>query len=92
MKRLIPILSIIVAAAALVTAMIGLITVCISVTVAALGLFAVPVALVGAWVSAVSTVITAFFRRDKLCRIAFFIDLGALLISVVSITVWLTAL
>lgn len=92
MKKLIPILSIIIAAAALVIAGIGLVVVSVAVSAKSLGLIAVPFILVGAVVSAFSAAITAMFRRDILCRIAFFIDLGAFVLSVVSVILWQCAL
>ena len=82
----------IVAALGLTVAAAGIVTVSISVRVSSLAIIAVPTAIIGAVVSGLSVAVTALFLRDKLCKIAFFINIGALSISVVSIIIWLAAL
>lgn len=91
MNKIIPILSLIGAAIGIAIAAIGLTALCIGVGANATGviMIAVPVVIVGMVVTGLSAVMTFFFRRDKLCFIAFFINLGGVAISVVSIIIWL---
>ncbi len=91
MKKIIPVLSLIISVAALSIAVIGLVTICVSVSARGLDVLAVPVILVGAVISSLSSVTCFMFRRDMLCRIAFFIGLGAFIVSAVSVIVWLSA-
>lgn len=92
MNKIIPIISIIVAGLGIVIAAIGIITVCIATQTPGVALVAVPVAITGMVLSAVSTAFTLLFFRDKLCKIAFFINAAALTVSIVSIVIWLAAL
>lgn len=92
MNKLIPILSLIVSAVCAAIAVIGVILVSVAVSVAQLALLAVPVAITACVLSALSTVFSGMFLRDKLCRIAFVIDACALVVSIVSIVMWLAVL
>ena len=92
MRKIIPVLTIIVAAVTICIALIGIVTVSMAVKVTQVGLIAIPIAIVGGVLSAVSAPIDYLFKRDKLCLIAFYIQLCAFVISAVSITVWLAVL
>lgn len=92
MNKIIPIISICVAALDAVIAVIGLVSVAVSTAVVQLALVAIPTAIVGAVVAVLSIGINALFLRDKLCRIAFFINVGATVVSLASVIIWLTAL
>ena len=92
MNKIIPIICIIVAALGAVVVTMCIITVCIALQVPAVGIVAVPTAIAGGVLSALSTAVTALFFRDKLCRIAFFINATALVVSIISIVIWLAAL
>ena len=74
------------------TADVGLVTIVLSMRVSALKLIAIPVAIIGTVISTLSVAVTALFLRDKLCKIAFFINLASLLVSIVSIIIWFVAL
>ena len=92
MNKIIPIICIIVAALGAVIATMGIITVCIALQVPSVALVAVPAAIAGGLLSGASTAITAILFRDKLCKIAFFINAVALIVSIVSVTIWIVAL
>ena len=92
MKKIIPILSLIISAVALVISVIGLIAISVAAGAKGLGVLAVPAILVGAVVSALSAAMTFMFRRDVLCRIAFFINVGAFVLSGISVIIWQCAL
>ena len=92
MKKIIPVLSLCVAAVTICIALAGIVTMSIAVTVSQVGFVAVPIAIVGGAASAVSAPIDYMFKRDRLCLIAFYVQLCAFIISVVSIIIWLVAL
>lgn len=70
----------------------GLILVCAAAAAPKIGFIAVPVALVGAFSTAVNVAFAFLFKKDVLCRIALWIDLAAGVLSVVSVIFWLAAL
>ena len=92
MNKIIPIICIIVAALGAVIATMGIVTVCLALKVPGVAIVAVPAAIAGGMLSGISTAVTALFFRDKLCKIAFFINATALVISIVSVTIWIVAL
>ena len=91
-NKLIPILSVIFAAFAATVSICGLILVSVACSVPQLALFAVPVALSGASVSALLTTATAFFLKSKLCKFSLAINACALALSAISIIIWLIVL
>ncbi|MCM1367779.1 MAG: hypothetical protein NC184_03095 [Roseburia sp.] len=92
MKKIIPILSICIAALNAAVSAVGLLTVCVATAVPQLALVALPFAIAGAVSSLLSCGVNALFVRDRLCRIALFIDIGATVAAFTAITVWLAAL
>lgn len=92
LKKIIPIITICVAVMTALISVIGLITVCLATAVDQVGIFAVPVAIIGAVAAALSAPISYVFRKDRLCKCAFFIHIAALVLSAVSIIVWLCVL
>ena len=94
MSKLIPILSIIFAVLGLSVAAAGLTAVAIGAKTGSAGVIAVavPFAIVGAVMTGLSAVLAFFFRRDRLCFIAFFINIGGVALSVISVIIWLAAL
>lgn len=92
MKKIIPFLSLIIAAIVLVISGMGLVAVCIAVNTRAVALLAIPTVITGTVLAALCTPLSYMFRRDILCRIAFFIDLAALVIGAAGIVVWLVAM
>ena len=92
MKKLIPILSLCVAAVTICIALAGIVTMSIAAKVNQVGFVAVPVAIVGGVLAAIGAPIDYMFKRDKLCLIAFYIQLCAFIISAVSVAIWLIAL
>ncbi len=73
-------------------AAIGITAGSVSLTVNELALFAVPTAIAGGVFSSLSVGITALFLKSKLCKIAFFINVAAFIVSAVSIILWLALL
>lgn len=92
MKKIIPVLSLCVAAVTICIALTGIVTMSIAVTVSQVGFVAVPIAIVGGVLSAISAPIDYIFKRDKLCLISFYVQVCAFSISAVSIIIWLVAL
>ncbi len=92
MNKIIPIICLIVASLGAVIATVGIITIAVATRVSGVGVVAVPAAIIGAVLSGLSACVTAMFFRDRLCKIAFFINIAALVISAVSIIIWLTIL
>ena len=94
MSKIIPILSIIFAVLGLGISAIGLTAVAIGARSQSAGIvaLAVPFSIVGAVTTGLSGVLAFFFRRDKLCFIAFFFTVGGFTLSVISIIIWLAML
>ncbi len=66
--------------------------ICISTQVSEVRLIAIPVVIVGLTVSTLLTPFAFIFKKDTLCKISFFIDITAFILSVISVTIWLAAL
>lgn len=94
MSKIIPVLSIIFAVLGVGIAAAGLIAVAIGAKTGSAGIIAVavPFAIIGVVMTGLSAVLAFFFRRDKLCFIAFFINVGGAVLSVVSLIIWLAVL
>ena len=92
MNKIIPILCISVACMTAVLAVMALIAVCASITTNFAVLVSVPAAIISFVLSTVNTAFAFLFKKDILCRIAFFIDLAAFVLSVVSVIIWLAVL
>lgn len=94
MNKIIPVLSLIVAVLGAALAATGLAALAIGVNSGALGVsaLALPFVVIGTVVSGASAVITFFFKRDRLCFIAFFINIGGVALSLASIITWFAAL
>lgn len=92
MKKIIPVLTLCVAAIVLTTSVIGIITVSITVSVRQLIMVSVPTAIIGLSLSALCAPLAFYFKRDILCFIAFWIDLAAFILSAISVTIWLAVL
>lgn len=91
MNKIVPILSLIAAAAIVMISVLALITSYLSVAVPQMTVVAAPTTIIGITASALSVGLTAFFLRSKLCRIAFFIDVSALIISTAALILRLVA-
>ncbi len=92
MAKIIPILLIITSACALCAATIGLILICIALSVNPVAPIAVPIAIAACVVSLPSVGITLLFFKSKLCRVAFAIFLLAAALSGTAIIVWQIAM
>ena len=92
MNKIIPIISIIVSALCISAAALALVLVCVAVNVPQFKLISVPTAIVSDVASILSVGFNLLFRKSKLCRIALYICLVAVALSVASIVVWLCAL
>ena len=91
-KKLIPIICIIVASISLATAVVGLILICAAISAEKLAVIAMPLVITGLVLSAMSVGVDGMFFKDKLCRIALFINLAALILSVASVAVWVSSI
>ena len=92
MKRIIPIICLICACICIAVSILGLTMISVATTVSQLAIVAIPCAIVGAVASLLSLGIDALFFKDKLCRIALFISIGALLLSAIAIIIWFAVL
>lgn len=92
MNKLIPIISICVAVINSIVSAIGLVTVSVATSVSQLALVAIPTAIIGAFLATVSCGVNAMFFKNKLCRIALFINIGAAVAAYTAIIIWLVAL
>ncbi|MCH5162325.1 MAG: hypothetical protein J1G38_02410 [Clostridiales bacterium] len=94
MSKIIPILSIIFAVLGVSVAAVGLTAVAVGAKTGSAGIIAVavPFAIVGAVMTGMSAALAFFFRRDRLCFIAFFINIGGVVLSIISIIIWLAAM
>ena len=89
---IVPILSIIFSALCTTVSIIALTLICIATDVPQLAVVAIPFALVSAALTLACGTVTVFFRKNKLCRAAFFIDLSAFILSAIAIIVWFAVL
>lgn len=92
MKKIVPILALCYSILVFALSLAGIITISIATKVSQISIFAIPTVIFGAVISMISTAFIYILRNDKLCRIAFFINVAALVLSVASIFVWLCAL
>ena len=92
MKKIIPVISIILAVIIAALSVTALIAVCAAMKVDFARLAAVPTVILCFVFSAVNAVFAFLFKKDILCRIAFFIDIGAFALSTVSLCLWLFAI
>lgn len=94
MNKIIPVLSIITAIIGTTIAAVGLAALVISVQADSLGVAAValPFVIIGTTITSISAVFAFFFKRDRLCFISFFINIGGVALSVVSLIIWFAAL
>lgn len=88
-NKIVPVLCLISALVSAAAATLGLVTVGVTTAVSALAVVSVPTAIIGTVLSATAAAFGFLFRRDRLCRIALYISLGALGVSVVSIIIWI---
>ena len=92
MSKIIPILSLIISACLTVLAASGLITVSLTIKISQLRIVSIPTAIVGLTLSTLCAPLAFLFKRDKLCGIAFGLDIASLVLSAVSVTIWIVAL
>ncbi|MCH5166043.1 MAG: hypothetical protein J1G01_06545 [Clostridiales bacterium] len=92
MKKIIPIIAFCCSMLIFSLSLTGLITVSIATKVEQVTFVAVPTVIFGSVLSMLSVGFVYILRNDKLCRIAFFIDVAAFCISIVSVFIWLCLL
>ena len=87
MKKIIPIITLCLAIAAIALNITALICSCVSSSVPIAQLISTPIAIIGLVVAMVLTPFAFLFKKDILCKISFYIDLGALALSIAAVTV-----
>ncbi len=94
MNKIIPILSLCVAILGTAAALFCMIMFAMATSIHSviLTMVSLPAGIAAAVLTSVSAIITFFFRRDKLCRIAFIINLCGVLFSAVTLIIWLDLL
>lgn len=92
MNKIVPILSLCLAILTAVLSVVALIAVIASITADFAKLVSLPTAIVCFVASAVFGGFAFMFKKDILCRIAFFIDLGAFTLSVVALILWIVVM
>ena len=92
MKKLLPVYILVTSIIILMFSVAALICMIATVYAAPTEIVAVPAAIVSLFLSAITLPFAVLFKRDKLCFISIFIGGGALLLSSVSIVIWLVAL
>ncbi|MBD5132771.1 MAG: hypothetical protein HDT28_09355 [Clostridiales bacterium] len=91
MNKIVPIITICLAVGFAAISVCGLALISAAVTASEVKLVAVPTLIIGLTLAFIHTPISFFFKKDRLCFISFFIDLAALSVSLVSLTIWLAA-
>lgn len=91
MKKIVPVITLILAIATLILNIASLILICVSFTMPLLWIFFVTPTLVGLVTVIILTPFAFLFKKDILCKIAFFIDLVSLAVAVTSVILMYSA-
>ncbi|MCH5351022.1 MAG: hypothetical protein J1F39_03530 [Clostridiales bacterium] len=92
MNKIIPIISIIVSALCLTCSIIATILMSVAISARGLELIGIPTTIIAFVISLLSGAFNVIFFKSILCKIAFFINVTAFLLSAASIIIWLAVL
>ena len=87
MKKIIPIITLCLAIAAIALNISALICACVSSNVPIAQLISTPTAIIGLVVVMLLTPFAYLFKKDVLCKISFYIDLASLALAIAAVTV-----
>lgn len=87
MKKIVPIINLCVTAITVFTAVCGLTFACIAVSHNLFHIIVVPLSIFSVSASLINGAFAFWLRLDKLCRISFYTEIGALVIGIIAIIV-----
>lgn len=91
MNKIVPIITLCLAVLAIILNVIAFVCVIIACSVSQIGLIAIPLAIIGMVAAGFLTPFAYIFRKDVLCKIAFFMDAASLALAVTAVIVGFSA-